>query len=788
MNTQADPTPWTAPVRPIRKSFLGVFALLLLSSACGSDNNTAGNTGGSAGQGAVGEGGEPGQARDGEDGKDGTDGKDGKDGVDGQDGEDGAPGTVGEDGADGEDGKDGVTPGPVAIFGTVPKKKLTTINSATFTFGCSDGDCDYEYSVDTGEFVAGSSPLVIPPQPAGEHRLRVRARSKDPANTLGWGKSASYTWTARKPNILTIVADDLGFSDLGVLGGEIDTPNLNALAGQGRLLTGHQVGTVCAITRAMLISGTDNHRVGQGTMAVADTAYTDQPGYEGYLNDRSLSVAQLLRDGGYRSYISGKWHLGARTATATTGSGKTPDQWGFDRSFALLGGAPSNHFTHETAASRTYVLDGAYSGVDTAGHPAEGSYSADFYTDKLIGFIDDGLTSNADKPFFAYAAYTSPHWPLQAPDGWRDKYKGKYDGGYEPIVRERLRRLRESGLLPHALTPSPGFPEAPNRWPASPNNGAATAKYTTPLLSPADGYVDYGPGSFIKNWATLTDAEKKAQSRYMELYASMVEHLDYSVGRLIQHLKNIGQYEYTFIIFHSDSGADGWPIAATDPLTIDTQNAADPVYSSLGKDSNRNIKYGIRWAEVSNTPLSQLKGFQGQGGLGAPAIVHLPGQTQALPPVHHFTHITDDTATILQVGGVTPPSTPAPPLIEDGVNKNADKVVYDGRYVYPVTGVSFLSAVQQEKPAPTRSQSFGGETYGRAFILSADQKWRARWTEPPYGPIDGHWELFQVEVDRAETKDLSASQPALVQGLVNEWKAYAQKFGVKVPVRPRGYY
>ncbi|HSC88425.1 MAG TPA: sulfatase-like hydrolase/transferase, partial [Polyangiaceae bacterium] len=460
-----------------------------------------------------------------------------------------------------------------------------------------------------------------------------------------------------------------------------------------------------------------------------------------------------------------------------------------DRSFALLGGAANNHFTHETAASRTYVLDGNYSGVDSAGHPAEGAYSTDFYTDKLIGFIDDGLGSAPDKPFFAYAAYTSPHWPLQVPDAWLDKYKGKYDKGYDPIIAERIRRLKDRGILPQSLTPTPGFEEWPNRVTPSANNGTAAAVYSTPLRSAAEGGVDYGPGNWVKNWETLTELEKKSQARYMELYAAMVDHLDYSVGRLIQHLKDIGEYEYTFIVFHSDSGADGYPITPTqDPIVRDELNAAEPVFSSLGKDSSQSIKYGIRWAEVSNTPLSQLKGFQGQGGLTAPAIVHLPGQTESLPAIHHFTHITDDTATFLELAGATPPSEPAPPLIEDGVDKNADKVVYDGRYVYPVTGVSFLSAVQEENPGPTHTSSFGGETYGRAFILSADGRWRARWTEPPWGPVDGHWELFDVQNDRAETKDLSAVYPQRLAGLVDEWKAYVAKYGVRVPVRPRSFW
>jgi arylsulfatase A-like enzyme len=415
------------------------------------------------------------------------------------------------------------------------------------------------------------------------------------------------------------------------------------------------------------------------------------------------------------------------------------------------------------------------------------------YTDQLIENIDANLADK--KPFFAYAAYTAPHWPLEAPEPWLSKYKGRYDVGYAPIAEGRLRRLKDRGILPQSLTPTSGVPESLTRAPATPGDGTAAAKYISAVHAPADGYVDYGQGPVVKKWQSLTELEKKSQARYMEIYAAMVDHLDYNIGRLIQHLKDIGEYEYTFVIFHSDSGAESWPInAGADPLVTDEANASDEIYPTLGQDngtaSARNIKYGIRWAEVSNTPISQFKGFQGAGGLTAPAIVHLPGQTQALPPIHHFTHVTDDTATFLELAGVTPPSEPAPPLVDPltNVDKNAGKVVYDGRYVYPVTGLSFLSALQAETPAAIHNKAFGGEAYGRAFILSADGKWRARWTEPPLGPLDGHWQLFAFDRDRAETNDLSAQYPEQVAALVTAWKSYLDEVGGVEPLRPRGYY
>ena len=765
-----------------KTSFIGVVSLGLLGSACGDDgNDSAPEPDAVAGQ--------SGDAP--HDGANGPDGANGADGEDGTDGANGADGTNGADGEDGADGANGATPGPVAIFGSTPKKKLVTTAKPSFTFGCSAGDCQYQCSVDGADYASCESPLTLSGLGAGDHQLKIQAKSADPADTLGWGAPVSYGWTARRPNIVAIVADDLGFSDVGALGSEIDTPNLDALAGQGRLLTNHHVGTVCAITRAMLISGTDHHRVGEGTMGAPNDERAGLPGYEGYLNDRSLSVAQLLKDAGYHTYLAGKWHLGSRTTTAATGSGKTPDQWGFERSFALLGGAAGNHFTHENANSQNFTKDGVYAQPGQPGQP--NGFSTEVYTDQLIENIDSGLADK--KPFFAYAAYTAPHWPLEAPEPWLSKYKGKYDAGYGPIAEARLRRLKDRGILPQSLTATLGVPESVTRAPATAGDGTPDAKYVSAVHAPTDGYVDYGQGPVVKKWQSLTELEKKSQARYMEIYAAMVDHLDYNIGRLIQHLKDIGEYEYTFIIFHSDSGAESWPInSGADPLATDEANAADAVYATLGQDNGtpnaRNVKYGIRWAEVSNTPISQFKGFQGEGGLTAPAIVHLPGQTASQPPINFFTHVTDDTATFLELAGVTPPSEPAPPLIDPGtgIDKNAGKVVYDGRYVFPVTGLSLLGTVQAQAPERVHTTPFGGEAYGRAFILSGDGKWRARWTEPPIGPLDGHWQLFAIERDRAETNDLSTQYPDVVTDLVTQWKTYLAGVGGVEPLRPRGYY
>jgi arylsulfatase len=611
--------------------------------------------------------------------------------------------------------------------------------------------------------------------------------------------AAAPSVVKKKPNILYIMADDLGYSDIHAFGGEIETPNLDALVNSGRILKNHHTGTVCAITRAMLISGTDHHLVGEGTMGAPNDERNGLPGYEGYLNDSALSVAQLLKDGGYHTYMAGKWHLGSGIAGSAAAAGKTPDQWGFERSYALLNGAAANHFAHEAAGSTNYTEDGKYVQPGQPGQPGGtgGSpavfYSTDFYTQKLISYID---ANKADgKPFFAYAAYTSPHWPLQVPEPWLHKYAGKYDAGYAAIRDARVARQKALGLIPQDFTPYAGAPETLARSAATTNYGTANAKYISAVNSPAQGYTDYGTGRVNKSWSSLSAAEKKAQARYMEIYAGMVENLDHNIGLLIQHLKDIGEYDNTFIMFQSDNGAEGWPNeSGADPTAGDEANAAEPVYSTLGTDNGlqaaKRLQYGMRWAEVSATPLRQFKGYAGEGGVSTPLIVRLPGQTTQSATLNTFTHVTDNTATFLAIAGIEAPTQAAPSAVNaaTGVDANKGKVVYHGRNVYPISGKSLLPLLQETSTGPVHTEPFGDESYGRAYLFSADGKWKALWTEPPSGPLDGHWELFDVSKDRGETTDVSAANPGVIDPMVQQWRDYMTRVGGVEPLKPQGYY
>jgi arylsulfatase len=601
----------------------------------------------------------------------------------------------------------------------------------------------------------------------------------------------------KRPNILYIMADDLGYSDIGAFGGEIETPNLDALVKQGRLLTNHHTGTVCAITRAMLVSGTDHHLVGEGNMGAPNDERRGLPGYEGFLNESSLSFAQLLRDNGYHTYMAGKWHLGSAIAGgAVTTAGKTPDQWGFERSYALLAGAAANHYAHERDGSSNYTEDGKFVQPGQPGQPggtgAEAFYSTDFYTRRLISYIDQNKADG--KPFFAYAAYTSPHWPLQVSEPWLSKYKGKYDAGYDAVRDARIARQKQLGIIPADFTPYAGAPETTARSPATAGFNTAGAKFINANNGMAQGYTEYGAGKVNKKWSSLTALEKKAQARYMEIYAGMVDNLDHNIGLLIQHLKDIGEYDNTYIMFQSDNGAEGWPIdSGADPKLTDEANATEPVYSTLGTDNGaqaaKRLQYGLRWAEVSATPFRLTKGYAGEGSVSTPLIVRLPGQTTRLPNLSTLTHVTDNTATFLALAGVTLPTQAAPAAIDaaTGVDRNRGKVVYNGRNVYPVTGKSLLPLLQ-DGATSVRTEPLGHESYGRAYLISADGKWKALWNEPPVGPLDGHWELYDLTRDRGENIDVAKQNQALTNSMVEQWQQFMQRVGGVEPLKPQGYY
>lgn len=520
--------------------------------------------------------------------------------------------------------------------------------------------------------------------------------------------------TKKQPNILFIMADDLGYSDLGAFGGEIHTPNIDALTKEGRILTDYHTAPTCSPTRSQLISGTDHHLAGIGAMAELTPAHLKgQPGYEGYLNERSLSIAEVLKDNGYRTYISGKWHLGLTPET-------NAHVKGFDHSFTLLQGLDL-HFKQAPSAYKrnaTYTEDGKV--VPISALPDD-FFSTNYFTDKLISYLESG--KNSGKPFFAYAAYTAPHWPLQAPAEYRDRYRGVYDAGYDVIRNGRIARQKQLGLIPANFTAAE--PIATQNAPQK-----------------------YG------KWNELSAEQKVLEARRMEIYAGMVENLDANIGRVIEYLKRNNLYDNTLIFFVSDNGAEGFIRG-----NYGAESGFDNRVSNVGTSSSYHY-VGPRWAEVSAAPFHLWKDTAGEGATTAPAIVKLPHQNKAQATYHGFASVLDVFPTVLDYANIVVP-----------------QGQYKGRQINTPSGSSWKS-VLENKAQTIRpvNFSFADELHGSKYARQGE------WKIALQGKAElgtGTWGLYNLKNDRGETQNLAQNNPAKLQELLDVYNKYTQQNGVK---------
>lgn len=551
------------------------------------------------------------------------------------------------------------------------------------------------------------------------------------------GTDGSPAITRARPNLLVIMADDLGYSDLSAMGSEIRTPHLDALAQDGRLLTNFQSTPLCATSRAELLTGADHHLVGVGTLSESRFFYPGQPKYQGSLDDSALSVAQVLKDAGYRTYMSGKWHLG----------GGGPVEQGFEQSFSLdYEAAYATNFKDERgsgeSAARPFFENGQQVEV-----PSD-FYSSDYYTDKLISYIDQGRAQTPDQPFFAYLAYQAVHWPLQVPDAYLDLYKGVYDVGYDAIRDARLAKQKQLGLIPEDFTPAPFD--------------------TVPMQR-------FGMPGVTRNtdWDKLTAIQKRSEARIMEIFAGMLTNMDDNIGRLIAHLKATGEYDNTFIIFMSDNGADGMGhgfipyLNLENPLDrLKTNNSFD----NYGKRSSFLFR-STRWAEVGNTPLRRFKAFTSGGGINVTAIARLPKEYGGVHTLDTLSGLRDVAPTLLALAGTEKPG--------------AD---YQGRTVQAYEGRSMLPALRgQTAQIYGDNDVLAGEVSNIRYVRKGPWKMtRVVNTLLPSAAanVNHDWELYLIDQDRGETKNLAAEHPDVVQDLIQDWAAYVERVGVKAPILP----
>ena len=528
---------------------------------------------------------------------------------------------------------------------------------------------------------------------------------------------------SKQPNILLVVADDLGFTDLGCYGSEIKTPNIDALAKQSTYFTSFCTGPTCSPTRAMLLTGVDAHRNGYGTM---DGDWSENQeglrGYEGYLNFDVVTIPKLLQDAGYHTSIVGKWHQG---------SPRKKEQWpfnrGFTRSFCLLPGGGGHFYDKQPFLS--FIPESAY-GQDSSlvGALPKDFYSSKNYADKAIEFIQE--SHQQDKPFFHFLSYTAPHWPLQVPDEYVDLYKGQYDEGYEKLAIERLANGKKAGVIP-------AYTELP---PLSPN---------------------------VLPWAELTEIEQQKASKSMEIYAAMIERLDFHTGRVIQHLKDIGEYENTLIIFMADNGAEGNSIMGYEGTGEWVDTTFDNSLANMGR-INSYVELGTNWAQVSSLPFKWYKAFATEGGVRAPAMIHYPKGKKVNNGINSdFLSVMDLAPTFLDLAKVQHPQTE-----------------YKGRKIFPMNGTSMLPWLTGAKESVhPKDKAHAWELFGRRGVRKG--KWKAEWMEKPYGTAE--WELYDLSKDISQQHNLAATQPDTLAQLIQAWEIYASENEVTLPNRPTAY-
>jgi arylsulfatase len=443
---------------------------------------------------------------------------------------------------------------------------------------------------------------------------------------------------ATQPNILLILNDDMGFSDIGCYGGEVQTPNLDRLAAGGLRFSQFYNTARCSPSRASLLTGLHPHQTGIGVL----TYNMGPEGYAGNLNQRCVTIAEALKASGYRSYLSGKWHVAGNLTEPTE---SWPLQRGFDAFYGTIIGAGSFYDPNTLTRGNQNIEHEAHE---------PGFFYTDAISDNAVGFIRNHQREHGDKPFFQYVAYTAPHWPLHAHDEDIAKYKGRFDKGWDQLREERLQRLVKAGILDKS-------------WPLSDRDPTQPA------------WMD----ARHKEWLL----------RCMEVYAAQIDRMDQGIGRILQSLEETGRLDNTLVIFLSDNGACAEDIP--EDLTVDElvnklmiakehTRAGEPVRfgndpSLMPGPEDTYQSYGRAWANLSNSPFRLYKHWIHEGGISTPLIVHWPAGIQERNAIRHTPgYLPDIMATVLEATGTAYPKE------------------WPGREVEPLEGHSLLAAMRQE--------------------------------------------------------------------------------------------
>lgn len=511
----------------------------------------------------------------------------------------------------------------------------------------------------------------------------------------------------KKPNFLIILNDDMGYSDIQCYGGEVDTRNLDRLAENGLRFTQFYNSPRCAPTRASLLTGLHPHQCGIGIL----TENLGPEGYEGNLNNKNITIAELLKENGYATYGVGKWHLSQNISEETNA---WPTNRGFESFYGILPGATTYYYPVMVIKDTEEISESDEKGE---------YYITDAISNMAVDNINQHCKGNKDKPFFQYVAFNAPHWPLHAPEEDVEKYKGRFDGGWDQLRKQRLERMIDMGIIDES-------------W----------------VLTHRD--------SDVVPWEEANNKEWEA--RRMEVYAAQINRMDKGIGRIIDALQYNGQLDNTIIMFLSDNGACEEKLEESDrdffanlKMLRDETRDGKPVQFG----NNPNVmpgadetyqSYGTAWANVSNTPFRLYKHWTHEGGISTPFIIHWPEGIEEKGKLRHTpAQLTDIMATIVDITGVNYPA------------------VYQKRKIPPMEGKSFFEVLK--KDTKIRKGMFW-EHEGNGAYRDNNFKLVKRFPD--------NWELYDMSKDRTEMNDISGQYPKMVEKMKKKWEEKADYVGV----------
>jgi arylsulfatase A-like enzyme len=534
-----------------------------------------------------------------------------------------------------------------------------------------------------------------------------------------------------RPNILLLVGDDIAFGDLGAYGSEIPTPNMNRIADAGVRFSNFHASPVCSVTRSMLMTGCNNIEIGLGAFDYSFYPPTrGVSGYEGYMTKTAVAIPELLNDAGYEVYKSGKWHLGGEAL-----GGNPPLEWGFTKEFGILSGG-SNHWNDlamtpdfsdpnglNVKRKEEFTLNG-----EEFERP-EGVYSGELYTNHMLDFIKEGEGNG--KPWFAYMAFTTAHFPIQAPADLIDKHYEEYLAlGYAGLKQSRYEKLKANGLI--------------------------TETATEPLFN-----------DITHKWESLSQEDKEIQARVMATYAAMIEDQDRRTGEILDYLEETNQLDNTLIVYLTDNGPEGFE--ATHPKTgnpemskwIETQ--FDQSFEAIGTAESEHT-IGVSWANAATGGLQWWKWFIGEGGIRVPMMIVPPGAfsedyARAGEISNAVISVKDLPMTILDYAGIEHPGNQ-----------------YKERAITAPSGITARPFLEgKSEIVRTDKEWYAFELFGNGYIMQGEYK-AMKVRTGMFG--DGKWHLYNVVTDPSEMKPLESEMPEMLESMKAQYIAYADKHSI----------